>query len=473
MDEKDVNSFDEEIRDINTIFRSRYHGATNIKGIRFQILYSILKSFDLYNNEIEHLTLEGIEDLDLIGLNLADEYIQVKTSKNTWHWNKLKDIIPNFLEVYRADSNCRFTIVIGAEVQDDVNRLKEFNKLSPKEAKRIKNKFFKLFNGLKASKGESEYILNNLTILTLSERFILQQIKLKLVERFNVGSELLEIYLSVFVSKFLNWAKDRSSIDHVDIENIKIEIGENLSRESEYQAYGKGLIEKISWKPDNKIEDFYEGKGTRSGHIVCNVDYKREFWLKKIGEALDSSKVCIIKSSSGQGKSALLYRYAYENWASNSFIIRKIDSTDDVQHILNYLKFRVTLGLPMIVLIDDIDWQKRLWASLVNECAALGIYVLVTIRNEDWFRFSKENLSTYEIIEPILNITEAKKIFEVFKSQNKVYKLVISAEWAYEKIDEPKLLIEFIYFITHGKMLEERLRDQIKEISRRGKINLK
>lgn len=88
----------------------------------------------------------------------------------------------------------------------------------------------------------------------------MQQIKLKLVERFNVGSELLEIYLSVFVSKFLNWAKDRSSIDHVDIENIKIEIGENLSRESEYQAYGKGLIEKSHGNLIIKLKIFMKEK---------------------------------------------------------------------------------------------------------------------------------------------------------------------------------------------------------------------
>jgi hypothetical protein len=44
---------DEEVRssDIDTIFRARYHGAANIRGIKYQILYSVLRAFDLYADD--------------------------------------------------------------------------------------------------------------------------------------------------------------------------------------------------------------------------------------------------------------------------------------------------------------------------------------------------------------------------------------------------------------------------------------
>ena len=36
-------------RDIDTILKSRWQGAINIRGIRFQILYSLLRAFELYD----------------------------------------------------------------------------------------------------------------------------------------------------------------------------------------------------------------------------------------------------------------------------------------------------------------------------------------------------------------------------------------------------------------------------------------
>jgi len=271
----------------------------------------------------------------------------------------------------------------------------------------------------------------------------------------------------------LEWAQERKSVVLSDLEEIKIKIAESFSKETEFQkqikAYGHGLIGRVNWNRDEKISDFFEGKKTRPGHIVANADYKREFWLDKIDKAISTSKICIIKSSSGQGKSAFLYRYAYEKWSEdNTYIMRLAETTEQIELIRNYLQFRASLRVPILLLIDDIGWGTRLWSSIIQECAALGIRVLVTIRNEDWYRFSQEEMTGYEVIEPELKLDEAKNIFYSFKNENKVDENVTSTEWAYEKIGKPELLIEYIYLITHGKMLEERLRNQIKEITRQG-----
>ena len=82
---------DAKSSNIDPIFRARYHGAANIGGIKYQILYSILRALDLYAeyNANGSIRLEGIEDLDLLGLRLEDEYIQVKTAQEPWSWSKL------------------------------------------------------------------------------------------------------------------------------------------------------------------------------------------------------------------------------------------------------------------------------------------------------------------------------------------------------------------------------------------------
>ena len=45
---------------LDTIFKAHYHGAVNIRGIRYQLLYSILRAFDLYNEVIFKLQLSGV-----------------------------------------------------------------------------------------------------------------------------------------------------------------------------------------------------------------------------------------------------------------------------------------------------------------------------------------------------------------------------------------------------------------------------
>ena len=118
---------------LDNILKMRYHGAANISGIRFQMLYTVFHAFDLYKNDINYIRPEGIEDLDLIGLSLDKEYIQVKTSKNKWNWSKLKEVIPNFLSVFKEDTNSNFTLIIGAQVDGNVEKLLHFNSLSGKE----------------------------------------------------------------------------------------------------------------------------------------------------------------------------------------------------------------------------------------------------------------------------------------------------------------------------------------------------
>ncbi|MHB8101885.1 MAG: hypothetical protein ACYDEF_06865 [Methanosarcina sp.] len=65
-----------------------------------------------------------------------------------------------------------------------------------------------------------------------------------------------------------------------------------------------------------------------------------------------------------------------------------------------------------------------------------------------------------------MDLIEAKEIFNRFKEKGKIAYAVESPEWAYEKIGDSRLFIEYIYLITHGQMLEERLQDQVRQILR-------
>ena len=74
-------------------------------------------------------------------------------------------------------------------------------------------------------------------------------------------------------------------------------------------------------------------------------------------------------------------------------------------------------------------------------------------------------MTSYEILEPTLDLPEATQIFDIFKSKGQLHASIVSPEWAYEKIGKPHLLIEYVYLLTYGRMLEERLKDQVKQFS--------
>lgn len=453
---------------LDALLKNRWHGAVNIRGIRYQILYSLFRAFDLYKKDsiASSIRLEGIEDVDLVGFRCQNEYVQVKSADKSWDWNQLKKPIKGFLEVSRTDLRSRFVLAVNFPLAGDIDRLSKRESLSRKDKRRIEEMFRKLCGEVGASPSKANDLLRRLSIVSVPEEQIWNQLRPAVTETFELGSEAVDTYISALIAKFLDWAKERKTVTLSELESVRAAVGEALARETEFQAYGRGFIGRISWESDANSTDFFEGKGTRPGHIVAGVDIKQPTWLEKIDIALNTSKVCVLRASSGQGKSTLLYQYAYEKCSpENMFILRVAQLPEHVELVRNYLQFRARLGLPVLLLIDNAGWQTQLWPSVAQECAALGVRVLVTVRDEDWQRFAKESLTSYEILEPTLDLEEARQIFKLLQTQGRVHTSVDSPEWAYERIGESHLLMEYVYLLTQGRMLEERLRDQIKQFS--------
>lgn len=81
------------------LFKQRFHGAVNIKGIDFQIHYALNITLNLLLAEepLGSITLEGIEDLDLQPIKAGNVYVQVKTSNTPWHLCQLSEPLINFI----------------------------------------------------------------------------------------------------------------------------------------------------------------------------------------------------------------------------------------------------------------------------------------------------------------------------------------------------------------------------------------
>jgi len=458
---------DNNLKPIDALLARRGHGAVTVRAIRYQILYSAYCAFGLYEMDSgTSVRLEGIEDIDMLDLRLGDRYVQVKTSARPWHWSRLAEPVQNFLEGLRANSSCRLVLAVDFPLHGDVAALSRYAALGSKEKAHIRKKFEKLCHGAGASAAESDALLTKLSIVSLPEHDLLNWLRRRVADAYGLATELTDTYVLVIVAKFLEWAKERRVVTKSDLGDLRVWTAENLAREEQFEAYGRCLITRVSWQPDESPDDFFDGKATRPGHVAAGLDIRRETWLERIDKAADSSGVCIIRSSSGQGKSALLYRYAQEQWpAAHTYQLKAAKSPEDAELAREFLRFRSELGLPLFLLIDDAGWATQHWPTVAQQCAALGFPVLVSVRSEDWHRFARESLFNYEVVEPLLDLDEARAIFGLFKSKGRVHASVDSAEWAYEKIGEPRLLMEYVYLVTHGRMLEERLRDQVKQFS--------
>ncbi len=456
---------------LDSILKKRFHGAVNVRGIRYQVLYSLGRAFDLYDHAGSGpaLRLEGIEDVDLMGFQLNDTYVQVKSAQAPWNWAKLKEPVAGFLEVLRTAPNSQFLLAVNFPLTGDIERLANFTELNRTDQIRIQSDFQRLCRKVNGTAAEADALLSLLQIKSQSEKEIWQILQREIADHFELGSPAVETYLLVLVGRFLEWAENRKTVTRTDLDNVRTQTGEALSREMEFQAYGRGLVTRANWAPDAHIDDFYDGKSTRPGHVGAGADVRRSVWLQRISEALRKSRVCVLRSSSGQGKSALALRYAYENWPPEQTVVLRVAETlEQVELIRSYLSFRASLGLPLLLLVDNAAYATRLWPQVIEQCVALGVSALIAIRTEDWQRYVQRSVTNYEIVEPQLDQSEARQLYAMLQVQQRVHSSVNSADWAFERIGKPHLLMEFVFLVTHGCMLEDRLRDQLRGFRKLG-----
>ena len=154
-------------------------------------------------------------------------------------------------------------------------------------------------------------------------------------------------------------------------------------------ALQQGWVEPLQFAPEDNPEDFYEGKNARPAHILAGLDVRRPIWEDRIHEALNRSRLCIIRASSGQGKSTLLYRYAYEHFhPETALLIRVMNDESMIGPIVQVVESRLKLGLPVLVFIDNVGPALRTWPQLVPRFSGRPVMFLLTMREEDWYRYS-------------------------------------------------------------------------------------
>jgi hypothetical protein len=292
------------------------------------------------------------------------------------------------------------------------------------------------------------------------------EINRAIIEVLEVYTGNEDLYFLALLSRVYEFATARKQINAQDLHAAKIEIDEWISAGDQNPAVNQGWIGKLLFEDDPRPTNYYEGKGARPSHILDGLDAYRGMWIQQIHNELQSRQVCVVRASSGQGKSTLLFRYAYDFYDRHTvLVIRDLQDDSRIEPVKRYIEALLKLNLPLLVLINDLADKTKNWHELVRQLTGKPVSFLIAARNENWFRYSAnlEDIDWATVL-PEMRFEEAQQIFDQFQHAGRIAPNIRSAAWAYEQVSEKKLLIEFVFLITQGQMLSERLEGQIKAI---------
>ena len=131
--------------------------------------------------------------------------------------------------------------------------------------------------------------------------------------------------------QYISTLSNTKGYTSLDLWKEKIhEIGVSISAiDGFYKEYNKSLVLLSEFKLDDTPEElkkqFFQGVSAHPSHIRYGFDFKRSYWLEKIHNTIEKNGVVIIKGVSGQGKTALCYRYLIDNYPEGCvFCVRAI-----------------------------------------------------------------------------------------------------------------------------------------------------
>ena len=213
------------------LFKKRFHGTSNLTGIDFQIHVALNVSLNLLSNEkqLDKVTLEGIEDIDLKPFQTDNIYTQVKTSINSWHLSNLTQPIINFITLNKiTKSSNKFNLVLNFEPRVAIKTLfSEEILMADKEylvKELLKQKDIKKNN---ISREEIIDVISNCKLNYISKINLVEETKVKVCKLLEIHPNDTDNFLLSLLYKFIDWSIERKTITKSDLLDFKIKFKEN------------------------------------------------------------------------------------------------------------------------------------------------------------------------------------------------------------------------------------------------------
>jgi len=461
---------------IQKLQASRSGGQNALIGFAYQFLYScylILSEAD--PNTVFHL--EGIEDIDKIEYkySLKDiTHIQLKQSTEKQDASFLTNILKNFLEVYLLDNTRNFKLVYDFEVAKG-NMSKLFNNDLSKssiiywqrvvEQIKIENPSWNWINF------SFDEFISRITFEKKENCSLAEEIEKKLIANYDITSGNVSLFANGIEIFCLKKMKQRESINRYEIDIVIQSIKDDISKGVQNPAHN--WIKRITFdnvSPDIDLS-YFEGKKPTPQDIIRKLPVKRVKLENEIKESIQKNSITVIKASSGQGKTTLAFQVSCD--IQKEYKIYQLLWCNDPRELGNIVSFfssRVKLGEKPLILIDNLDSQLAEWNRLAQQLQEEIMYhykLLLTTREDDWYYYSGDlsAVKKLRVVKLTFNEEDAQNIYEVLVKAKKLHSSILDWRNSWLKVADKELLIEYIYLLTHGEMLSERITHQITQIN--------
>lgn len=461
---------------IEEIEKFRTGGQIALSGFSYQFLYScflVLSTLD--ENTVIHF--EGIEDIDQYKCEITSKtivHIQLKFSTQKQDASFLKDVLKNFLEVYLVNSSRQFKLVYDFEVANG-NLSKIFSCNLDESSKTywkkvvedIKNENL-LWNWATFSFDD---FMGKLSFERRAKMGLSEVIEQLLIKNYDILTGNHVIFANALKVCCLEKMERRESINKIELETLIQNIKDDISKGPQNPAYK--WIKRIDFQVSNESNDFsyFEGKKATPQDIAMELPVRRIGTENEIEHSIRSNRVTVIKASSGQGKTTMAFQVAL-NMCKEYSIYQLLWCNDikEITNIVQYFKSRVKLGERPLIIIDNLDAQLQGWnqlAQYLQEEVSYNYKILITTREDDWYNYSGNlsNVKAFQIVKLFLSEEEAEDIFKTLQRTGKLHNTIKNWRGSWERVSDKKLLIEYIYMLTHGEMLSERIANQISKLN--------
>lgn len=467
----------------------RTGGIEAIKGFAYQFKYALLQILSvLPENEKNRIAIEGVEDIDFYNTSEKEcNFFQLKksSSKIDASFFVSKGVLKNFIEIYLKSPHSTLWLVSDNYIANGhLQHIKAYSH-SGKQLPEATVKYWEekcwAVRMDNLSKTDGHWDWDEFNLLDFLSHIKFRKVKEDKIDKETVkalNNCLAEIDITSNTQSFYNalaincivWAIERREFTYSAVKELFVAVKHDIEKGTVNRAIRQEWIFPVEFKSieGRDVVGYFDGQPAKPFHVAMELPVRRTSWEKEILESIQDFDVTVIQASSGQGKSTLA-------WCCSSILsetVHKIyelkvcKQEEDIGEIKEFVKDRVLLGEYPLIVIDGLNSNVRAWSDLVERALDLPVKFLITSREEEWFEFGRANIPCK--IKPIsisLEYDEAKAIFKKLLKNNRIFDKTIEFQTAWEH--SKGLLIEYIYYITHGQMLEVRLSEQIARLHER------
>lgn len=432
--------------------------SDTLRGYRTQFLYALYRV--IVDKRYDYIYVpEGKEDLDIFCEDNMVEAVQVKNLNHAVTFNDLKS---------KASLTSFFGRGCGLLQQyPDVKlRLISFNGISRKleDKKKLASslKSDPLVNREQTSAVLDSFIPENITEATILD-VIIGELKSR-YSTFNPNSEIKYLLQWIYTL-----AEAKLSFTLTDLHNQILSFRKFQNAESVATSQ-LGIRVKRLFTEHEECKDnidflragFSKGISVSPNHILANLDIRRNKWLDKIEQSFEEFKTIVVHGASGQGKSTLCYRYAFDYY-SFAFEITNVHNQNIADITATLEEISAELHIPVLIYFD-IKPNERAWIEIVRELSGhKNVHVLISIREEDWNTASNimDRMTEYGDVYLDLSEDEAKSLYVA----NCPSAPVSNFFDIWEMLGEDVPLLEYLYSIKHDTTLRTMLESQFNRLS--------